>query len=75
MPWQGGVYGGSVIFEVDGKTYRVLRTFAPTPEGDRFELIDLETNKPSKDYSSNLGEEIFKVGRETFALSTFFPQG
>lgn len=75
MPWQGGVYGGSVIFEVNGKTYRVLRTFAPTPEGDRFELIDLETNKPSKDYSSNLGEEIFKVGRETFALSTFFPQG
>lgn len=74
-PWQGGVYGGSVIFEVDGKTYRVLRTFAPTPEGDRFELIDLETNKPSKDYSSNLGEEIFGVGRETFALSTFFPQG
>lgn len=74
-PWQGGVYGGSVIFEVNGKVYRVLRTFAPTPEGDRFELIDLETNKPSKDFSSNLGEEIFGVGRETFALSTFFPQG
>lgn len=74
-PWQGGTYGGSVIFEVNGKTYRVLRTFAPTPEGDRFELIDLETNKQSKDFSSNLGEEIFGVGRETFTLSTFFPQG
>lgn len=74
-PWQGGIYGGSVIFEVDGKTYRALRTFAPTPEGDRFELVDLETNKLSKDFSSNLGEEIFGVGRETFALSTFFPQG
>lgn len=74
-PWQGGTYGGSVIFEVDGKRYRVLRTFALTPEGDRFELIDLQTNKPSKDFTSSLGEEIFKVGRETFALSTFFPQG
>lgn len=74
-PWQGGLYGGSVIFEVDGKSYRVFRSFAPTPEGDRFELVDLETNKPSKDFSANLGEEIFGVGRETFALSTFFPQG
>lgn len=74
-PWQGGIYGGSVIFEVNGKIYRVLRSFAQTPEGDRFELIDLETNKPSKDFSANLGEEIFGVGRETFTLSTFFPQG
>ena len=26
-PWQGGVYGGSVIFEVDGKQYLMRRVF------------------------------------------------
>ena len=75
QPWQGGTYGGSLIFEVDGKAYRVLRTFAPTPEGDRFELLDLQTNKISKDFSSNLGEELFDVGKNTFCISTFFAQG
>lgn len=75
LPWQGGVYGGSLMFEAGGKQYRVLRNFGLTPEGDRFELIDLATNKQSKDFSSSLGEELFGVGRETFAISTFFPQG
>lgn len=75
LPWQGGTYGGSLMFEAGGKNYRVLRTFAPTPEGDRFELLDLQTNKISKDFSSNLGEELFGVGKETFCLTTFFAQG
>lgn len=74
LPWQGGVYGGSLIFEVKGKTYHVLRTFAPTPEGDRFELVDLATQKLCHDYSDKLGEEIFGVGRQTFTLSTYFGQ-
>ena len=75
LPWQGGTYGGSLVFEAKGKTYRVLRIFGVTPEADRFELIDLATNKNSKDFSVSLGEELFGVGRETFTLSTFFPQG
>ncbi len=75
VPWQGGVYGGSLMFEANGKQYRVLRTFGSTPESDRFELLDIKTGKNSKDFSSNLGEELFGVGKETFSLSTFFPQG
>lgn len=74
-PWQGGVYGGSVIFENEGKTYRILRTFGQTPEGDRFELVDVKTGAISKDYSSRIGEELFNTGSETFAMTTFFPQG
>ncbi len=75
MPWQGGIYGGSIVFEIGGKTYRVLRTFGPTPESDKFELVDFATGKATKDYSTNLGEEIFGIGKETFTLSTYFPQG
>lgn len=74
-PWQGGVYGGSVIFENEGKTYRILRTFGQTPEGDRFELVDVKTGAISKEYSSRIGEELFNTGSETFAMTTFFPQG
>ena len=74
-PWQGGTYGGSVIFEHNGKTYRALRTFASTPEGDRFELVDVKTGAISRDFSVNLGEEIFGVGSETFSMTTFFGQG
>ena len=74
-PWQGGVYGGSFIFEHNGKTYRILRTFAQTPEGDRFELVDVKTGAISRDFSVRIGEELFGVGSDTFTMTTFFPQG
>ena len=74
-PWQGGVYGGSLIFEHNGKTYRILRTFAQTPEGDRFELVDVKTGAISRDFSVRVGEELFGVGSDTFTMTTFFPQG
>ncbi len=74
-PWQGGVYGGSVMFEHNQKVYKVLRTFAQTPEGDRFELVDVKTGSISRDFSIRLGEEIFGVGSDTFSVTTFFGQG
>ena len=74
-PWQGGVYGGSVIFEHNQKVYKVLRTFSQTPEGDRFELVDVKSGSISRDFSIRLGEEIFGVGSDTFSLTTFFGQG
>ena len=73
-PWQGGIYGGSLTFCVKEKTYRVTRTFADTPENDTFELIDLDTGLKSKDYSKDLGRELFGVGVETFEITAFFPQ-
>ena len=26
-PWSGGAYGGSIVFEVNGKEYKLTRTF------------------------------------------------
>lgn len=75
FPWQGGIYGGSLIFEINNKMYRILRTFAQTPEGDRFELVDIQTGRVSKDFSSNIGYEIFGVGAETFSMTSYFAQG
>lgn len=71
MPWQGGVFGGQLTFEVDGKEYTVTRTFN---EQDEFELRDAKTNLISNDYSSKLGEELFKVDRESFMRTVFIGQ-
>ena len=42
-PWNGGKYGGNLVFESDGVRYRVERTFGATPKGDSFTLIELAT--------------------------------
>ena len=70
-PWQGGVFGGQLTFEVDGKEYTVTRTFN---EQDEFELRDAKTNLISNDYSGKLGEELFKVDRESFMRTVFIGQ-
>ena len=70
-PWQGGVFGGQLTFEVGGKEYTVTRTFN---EQDEFELRDAKTNLISSDYSSRIGEELFKVDRESFIRTVFIGQ-
>ena len=43
IPWQGGIYGGNIEFEIDGKRYRIERTFGKKPIEDTFKLYNLET--------------------------------
>ncbi len=71
FPWQDGVYGGKLSFSNNGKRYRISRTFSLRKNEDGFELIDLDTNKESSDFSSDLGVELFGVGRETYARSVY----
>lgn len=73
-PWQGGRYGGSLVFETKGKTYRVTRTFGKKAEEDTFELLDLSTNLESGDYSSKLGLELFDMDSDTFRRTVFVGQ-
>lgn len=75
LPWDGGVCGGSLTFEVEGKTYRIERTFGQKDKDDTFQLIDVASGLPSGDYTENLGEELFFVDAESFAKSIFVPQG
>ena len=74
LPWQGGIYGGYIIYQIDGKEYKVTRTFAKTPEDDTFELLDKSTNLIEKNEMKPLGEQIFGVGVETFTMTVFFSQ-
>ena len=73
-PWQGGVYGGTITFEHKGEKYKMYRTFGATPERDMFSVIDLSTNKRTSIFTENFGYEIYGVGRDTFEITTYFPQ-
>ena len=74
-PWQGGIFGGNLEFELNNKKYRIERFFNPTGStGDTFKLIDLSTNKTSRDFSRNIGEEIFGVDVDGYIRSSYLPQ-
>ena len=73
-PWQGEKYGGSLEFEINGKTYEIERFFGLKDKDDSFKLYDKTTNMESNDYSQNIGEEIFKIDRQAYERSTYIPQ-
>lgn len=73
-PWQGGVFGGQLDFDINGKRYRVIRTFGDSEKSDSFHLYDLSTNLESTDYSKNLGTEIFDLDNSSFRRSIFIAQ-
>ena len=74
MPWQGGNYGGFIEFKAFNKKYRLIRYFAKTPEGDTFELQDLTNNQIIQKPIDEIGDVLFGVGKETFEVTSFFPQ-
>ena len=73
-PWNGGKFGGNLVFEAEGNAYRLERTFGATPKGDTFSLIDLATNKKSDRFSENIGLELFELDADAFERSTYLPQ-
>ncbi len=74
-PWQGGMFGGNIDFEIDGKKYRIERFFGGKASEDTFKIYDLSTNLETNDYTENVGEEIFKINKEGYERSTYIPQG
>ena len=54
QPWNGGKYGGSLVFTVGDKTYRIEREFNKDKESDKdyigtFDLYDNNTNLKSNE--------------------------
>lgn len=73
-PWQGGIFGGQLVFEMQGKTYVISRIFKDKEANDEFEIRDRATNLPVKDYTKKIGEEIFQVSRESFGRTVCITQ-
>lgn len=74
MPWQGGNFGGNIEFEINNNKYKIERYFGKKDSEDTFKLYDLKTNLESKDFTENIGEEIFKINKEAYERSTYIPQ-
>lgn len=77
MPWQGGAFGGSLVFSVGEKQYRIERTFGKTPSADTVRLY-YANNAPCHEFGNNLdeiGKVLFGVDRESYARSVYLPQG
>ena len=73
-PWQGGPYGGNLVFYHEGKQYRIERTFGDTPKGDTFRLTDNETHLFSDRFTEHIGQEIFGIDADAFLRSTYLSQ-
>ena len=73
-PWQGGIYGGRLEFETDGKVYVASRIFGAKEKDDRFDLRRKDTNLESNDFTSMLGEELFQLDSRSFARTVYISQ-
>ncbi len=73
-PWQGGVYGGNIVFETKGRRYRITRQFGAKKSDDIFELRDADTNLISNDFSDEIGRELFHINSDSFMKTVFIGQ-
>ncbi len=73
-PWQGGRFGGNLEFELEGREYRVERTFGERPSQDTFALYEQPGLRRSRKFSKNIGVELFGLDAESFERSTYMPQ-
>ncbi|RDY27039.1 ATP-binding protein [Lachnotalea glycerini] len=71
MPWNGNRFGGYLIFEMENKQYKLERFFGKRDKDDTFALYDLARNTLSEDFSSNIGEDIWKVDRDSYEKTAF----
>jgi len=74
MPWNGGQFGGNLVFEHEGQRYRIERTFGTNPKGDTFSLIDLGSNRKTTRFTEEIGQELFGVDTDSFERSVYLPQ-
>lgn len=75
MPWQGGSFGGYLIYEKDGVRYRIVRKFGKTRKEDTFTLSEEDTGKRIALSADSLGEQLFGLDVSSFERSVVFPQG
>lgn len=61
LPWQGGRCGGYLSLSVRGHRYRIERSFGAKESEDSFALYDLDTGKPSADFSSDFGTDALGI--------------
>ncbi len=74
-PWHGGEYGGTVDFEIEGRRYRIDKSFAKRPADDRVKIYDLKTFAETDRFTDPVGKEVFGVDAETFLRTLLIEDG
>lgn len=74
IPWQGGRFGGRLIFESERGKFRVERSFGAKASDDEFRLYDCNTGKSSEAYGEGLGEELFGIDADGFERTVFLSE-
>ena len=74
-PWQKGIYGGTLTLEVDGKNYRIEKTFGAKPKDDLCVIRNADSNLviPGLD-ASCIGQKYLKVDSASFQRSVYISQ-
>ncbi len=72
LPWNAQSFGGRLTFSLGAKTYTIIRNFdRQSAVNDEFQLIDTVSGKPTDDFTTKIGEELFGVDEAGFFRSTF----
>ncbi len=73
-PWQGGRFGGSLDFEMNGKKYRIERSFGSKSADDTFKLYYADTGRECTEFTEKIGEEIFLIDADGFERTVFLSE-
>ena len=69
-PWQGGKYGGNLVFQSEEGSFTIIREFADSPVRDRLEVLDQDGRKTER-FGKNPGQALFAIDGESFLRTIF----
>ncbi len=70
LPWQGGKYGGNLVFQTDEGTFTIVRDFADSPVRDRLEVLDRDGMRTGR-FGKIPGLTLFGIDGESFLRTIF----
>ncbi len=69
-PFCGGKFGGSLVFEKEGKQYRIERFFDKS-SGTKDSLLVYCNGVPTEEFGGEIGQGVFGLDEEAFARTVF----
>ncbi len=69
-PFNGGAYGGNVVFECEGDEYKIEREFDKTSNTKDVTRV-YKNGILCEDLADNIGEVIFEIDKESFERTVF----
>ena len=74
LPWQGGIFGGSLTLSYKGEVYRITRRFGQRPSEDRCEVYNEKTGDMTHALGGCPGETVFRMDAQGFSSCARFSE-